>query len=264
MLRAPPGTARLPQTKREHQSNISVNSISPSFRFGKSLRMKAQPPRSGMLFAESHQPQPSAGVCVAEVDGASRGNPGPASYGLVVRAPEGGVAWEQGKFIGRNTNNVAEYHALLAALDYAISHGLCALRVRSDSELLVRQMQGRYKVKSPDLRPLHERAIKASRALEYFAIEYVPREKNRDADRLANEALDRGPGGTSLDRVPATERQSSARESSAAEKPRKKTVEAGPRILARYSGGALHPEAPLDLPDGAEVEIMVVRRQSRE
>lgn len=224
------------------------------------MRVKAQPPRSGLLFAESHQPQPSAGVHVAEVDGASRGNPGPASYGLVVRSPEGGVAWEQGKFIGRNTNNVAEYHALLAALDYATSHGLRALRVRSDSELLVRQMQGRYKVKSPDLRPLHERAIKAARGLEYFAIEHVMREKNRDADRLANEALDRASAISGQN--PAAARPGGVEKLSTPEKPKKKSAKAGPRISVRYFGGSLHPDKPLDLPEDAEVEIVIFQRHS--
>ena len=226
------------------------------------MRVNMQPPRSGMLFAESPQHQPSAGVYVAEVDGASRGNPGPASYGLVVRTLEGGVAWEQGKYIGRNTNNVAEYHALLAALDYAASRGLRALRIRSDSELLVRQMQGRYKVKSSDLRPLHERAIKASRALEYFAIEHVPREKNRDADRLANEALDRAAAGSSPNHISASARKSSSQELAVPGKPKKKSARASLRISARYSRGVFHPEAPPDLPEGAEVEIMILPRGS--
>ncbi len=102
----------------------------------------------------------------------------------------GKVILELAKNIGRETNNVAEYYALLAALDYATSHNISALRIRSDSELLVRQMQGRYKVKSADLKPLHERASKMAKQLGYFAIEHVRRELNRDADALANVALD--------------------------------------------------------------------------
>ena len=93
---------------------------------------------------------------------------------MVLRDPAGKIALELAKNIGRETNNVAEYYALLAALDYAATHNIAALRVRSDSELLVRQMQGRYKVKSADLKPLHERASKLSRQLQYFAIEHVP------------------------------------------------------------------------------------------
>ena len=127
---------------------------------------------------------------IANIDGASRGNPGPASYAVVVRDPAGKVVLELAKNIGRETNNVAEYYSLLAALDYATSQGIAALRIRSDSELLVRQMQGRYKVKSADLKPLFERASKMARQLTYFAIEHVRRELNADADALANVALD--------------------------------------------------------------------------
>ena len=146
-------------------------------------------PSSGrLLFAAPERP---ANVFIANVDGASRGNPGPASYAVIVRGPDGATRFEAGKYIGRTTNNVAEYYALISALDYAVAQGIERLLVRSDSELLVRQMEGRYKVKSPDLRPLHEHARKLARGLAYFAVEHVPRERNRDADELANIALDR-------------------------------------------------------------------------
>jgi ribonuclease HI len=137
---------------------------------------KTSPPASAQLFTDAHATSPPAGVHIANIDGASRGNPGPASYAVVVRDPSGKVILELAKNIGRETNNVAEYFALLAALDYATSHGINALRIRSDSELLVRQMQGRYKVKSAELKPLHERAAKLARQLGYFAIEHVRRE----------------------------------------------------------------------------------------
>src|SRR5579863_1800924 len=153
---------------------------------------KLAPPASARLFSESH-PAPPPAVSIANIDGASRGNPGPASYAVVIRDPAGKVILELAKRLGRETNNAAEYYALLAALDYAVSHGISALRIRSDSELLVRQIQGRYKVKSPELKPLHERASKIARQLSYFAIEHVRREQNRDADALANVALDSGP-----------------------------------------------------------------------
>src|SRR5579863_9076295 len=152
---------------------------------------KSAPPSSARLFQESHA-APPAGVHVANIDGASRGNPGPAAYAVVLRDPNGKIILELAKKFGRDTNNVAEYYGLLAALDYAVTHGISALRIRSDSELLVRQMQGRYKVKSPELKPLHERATKLARQLSYFAIEHVRREQNRDADALANLALDSG------------------------------------------------------------------------
>src|ERR1700733_7398306 len=154
---------------------------------------KLTPPGSARLFTDAHLAGPPAGVHIANIDGASRGNPGPASYAVVLRDASGKIVLELAKHIGRETNNVAEYYALLAALDYAATHDIPALRIRSDSELLVRQMQGRYKVKSPDLKPLHERAAKMTKQLTYFAIEHVRREMNSEADALANRALDSGP-----------------------------------------------------------------------
>jgi probable phosphoglycerate mutase len=198
-------------------------------------------------------------VYVANIDGASRGNPGPASYAVVLRDPEGKIALELAKNIGRETNNVAEYFALLAALDYAASHNIAALRIRSDSELLVRQMQGRYKVKSPDLKPLHERASKLSRQLQYFAIEHVRRELNTDADALANVALDSAGVPKFEDRksriaegiAPATARDSRPPAPSLA------PVRANPArtIRARFVRGAFIPVEPVDLPEDCEVTL---------
>ena len=146
---------------------------------------------SGKLFAEPETPSArQEGAYTANIDGAARGNPGPAAYGVVVRRPDGTTHESLGKYIGRTTNNVAEYYALIAALDYAAASGIRRLRVYSDSQLIVNQIKGLYKVKHPDLRPLHERAKKQSAALESFTIQYVPREQNRDADDLANAALD--------------------------------------------------------------------------
>ncbi|HKW89922.1 MAG TPA: ribonuclease HI family protein [Candidatus Acidoferrales bacterium] len=201
---------------------------------------KSSPPASARLFVESH-PAPPAGVHLAHIDGASRGNPGPAAYALIVRRPDGSKLVEIGKRIGRETNNVAEYYGLIAALDYAVNHGIHALRIRSDSELLVRQMQGHYKVKNADLKPLFERAQKLARWLEYFAIEHVPREANRDADALANLALD-GMGS------PAPEKP----------QPLKTTAEssAKPRqFRARLAGGKLVPDEPLDFPEGTSFDV---------
>jgi acyl dehydratase/ribonuclease HI len=146
---------------------------------------------SGKLFAEPETPPArSEGAYTANIDGAARGNPGPAAYGVVVRKPDGKTHESLGKYIGRTTNNVAEYYALIAALDYAAANGIRRLRVYSDSQLIVNQIKGIYKVKHPDLRPLHERAKKQAAALESFTIQYLPREENRDADELANVALD--------------------------------------------------------------------------
>src|SRR3984885_2932229 len=151
---------------------------------------RSDKPRSPSTLLPFAEPERPAKVHTAKVDGASRGNPGPASYAVVMRKPDGSSEFEIGKYVGRATNNVAEYYGLIAALDYAASHGIERLRIQSDSELLVRQMQGRYKVKSADLRPLHERAQKLVRGFDYFAIEHVPREQNSEADALANRALD--------------------------------------------------------------------------
>src|SRR6202162_4864917 len=146
---------------------------------------------SGKLFEEPATPSArQEGAYTANIDGAARGNPGPASYGVVLRKPDGTLLESLGKYIGRTTNNVAEYYALIAALDYAAARGISRLRVQSDSQLIVNQMKGLYKVKHPDLRPLHERARKQAAGLDAFTIQYVPREQNREADAAANAALD--------------------------------------------------------------------------
>jgi ribonuclease HI len=206
---------------------------------------KAPPPSSARLFEEAHA-APPAGVYVANIDGASRGNPGPAAYAVILRAPEGKKRAEIAKCIGRKTNNVAEYYALLAALDYATTNAIRALRVRSDSELLVRQMQGRYRVKNEELKPLHERARKLARGLDYFVIEHVPREQNSDADELANEALD---GGASGDRLAISALRDVAR---AGERP------TGPlRVRAKYRDGVFVPSSSVDLPENSDVDLEI-------
>ena len=129
---------------------------------------------------------------VANVDGGARGNPGPAGYGVVIEDEVGRPVAELSEFLGRQTNNYAEYSGLLAALNYSLRHGFKALKVVSDSELMVKQINGQYKVSSPVLKELHERAMKLIDQLDCFEIKHVLREKNRDADRLANLAMDRG------------------------------------------------------------------------
>jgi ribonuclease HI len=128
---------------------------------------------------------------VAYVDGGSRGNPGPAGYGVVIEDQHGKPIAEFSRYLGHRTNNFAEYSGLIAALSYVLEHKHSALRVRSDSELMVRQMNGVYKVRSPELRPLYEQARALARRLKWFRIEHVRREHNAEADRLANEAMDR-------------------------------------------------------------------------
>src|SRR3974390_3692676 len=115
------------------------------------------PPCQGGLFGHAPPDPKRIAAYQANIDGGSRGNPGPAAYGVVIRDPRGEIVARLKKYIGNNTNNVAEYFGLIAALDYAQTHGIRGLRVESDSELMVRQMRGQYRVKSSDLQPLHER-----------------------------------------------------------------------------------------------------------
>jgi ribonuclease HI len=131
---------------------------------------------------------------VAYCDGGSRGNPGPAGFGVYIQDSAGKVLAELSQFLGKHTNNFAEYSALLAALEFAIANGHKALRVVSDSELMVKQIKGQYRVNSPELRPLYDEAKRRIARLGHFQIQHVLREKNHHADRLANVAMDRGMG----------------------------------------------------------------------
>ena len=128
----------------------------------------------------------------AHCDGGARGNPGPAGFGALIQDHHGNILAELSEFLGIRTNNVAEYSGLLAVLQYALDHHHPRLRVVSDSELMVKQIQGKYKVNSPDLKPLWQEARNRIARLEGFEISHALRHKNKDADRLANEAMDRG------------------------------------------------------------------------
>jgi ribonuclease HI len=141
------------------------------------------------LFLKPEAPRSSSEI-VANIDGGARGNPGPAAYGVVVRNAKGETIKEWGEYLGVQTNNVAEYSGLIAALEYAVRENHKSVKVLSDSELLVRQMRGQYKVKNPALRELYDRAQALTRKLGHFSIEHVMRERNREADRLVNQALD--------------------------------------------------------------------------
>jgi ribonuclease H / adenosylcobalamin/alpha-ribazole phosphatase len=123
-------------------------------------------------------------------DGGARGNPGPAAYGYVLEAEDGSMLAEHGETIGTATNNVAEYRALVAGLEKALELGVDDLEVVSDSELLVKQMRGEYKVKNAALRELSLEAARLARQLESIAYKAVRREHNERADELVNEALD--------------------------------------------------------------------------
>ncbi|MBI2358822.1 MAG: ribonuclease HI family protein [Deltaproteobacteria bacterium] len=125
------------------------------------------------------------------VDGASRGNPGEAGCGGVICDETGAVREELCRYLGQATNNVAEYEALLMGLEAVRRLGVRRVAIQSDSELLVRQLNGQYRVKDEKLRKLYERAVTLLRRLEAHRIIHVPRENNRLADRLANRAIDR-------------------------------------------------------------------------
>jgi ribonuclease HI len=128
---------------------------------------------------------------ILEFDGGSRGNPGPAGIGVVVRAQDGTPLVTRGCFIGNATNNIAEYRALILALDEARKLGARRVHIRGDSELIVRQMLGQYRVKNAGLRPLYEQAAKLMRQFEQAKIEHNRRHHNTLADKLANRAMDR-------------------------------------------------------------------------
>ncbi len=135
-------------------------------------------------------PNREAGYWQLHCDGASRGNPGPAGAGIVLTNPQGTLEVEESRYLGETTNNVAEYRALLLGLAVAQTHGVRKLRIFADSQLLVEQLNGRYRVKSAHLFPLWQQAKKELQKFEAHAISHVDRELNSQADRLAREAVD--------------------------------------------------------------------------
>jgi ribonuclease HI len=145
------------------------------------------------LFPVSHA-QPPEHYLIAHSDGGARGNPGPSGYGVVIQDEAGRKIAALSQYLGHQTNNFAEYQGLIAALEYAIEHGHKALKLISDSELLVRQIKGIYKVKNSTLQELHGRAKELIALLEWFSIDHALREHNREADELANQAMDKGTG----------------------------------------------------------------------
>lgn len=150
----------------------------------------------GSLFENPFPDPASAGVgwFTAHCDGGSRGNPGPAGFGAVIEDSQGRVVARLSEYLGSQTNNYAEYSGLIAVLKWAAAGGARRLRVVSDSELLVKQMNGHYRVKNPGLLPLWEEARRLTRSLDGFQITHTLRAGNAEADRLANEAMDRGTG----------------------------------------------------------------------
>jgi ribonuclease HI len=228
---------------------------------------RPSPPEGARLFGDAaadskHAAAPTAAYR-ANIDGGSRGNPGPAAYGVVIRDAKGEIVARLKKYIGRMTNNVAEYYGLIAALDYVESQGIRALRIESDSELLVKQMKGLYKVRSAELAPLYERARKMSAALDSFRIDHVYREQNREADALANMAMDEVEG---PDAKPRSERggAKAAAPSSSPAAPAAPKPQASPtlpsdvrKIRARFRSGVLYLLEDVELPDGIELDVLL-------
>jgi ribonuclease HI len=163
--------------------------------------MPSYPSRS--LFSSAQAKTPDH-YLIAHSDGGARGNPGPAGYGVVIEDEAGRNVATLSQYLGHQTNNFAEYQGLIAALEYAIEHGHKALKVVSDSELLVRQIQGIYKVKNATLQELHGRAKQLMAQLDWFSIDHALREHNLKADDLANLAMDKGTGRAARTPLPAT------------------------------------------------------------
>jgi ribonuclease HI len=208
-------------------------------------------PHSRTLF-EPHD-NPPAHYLVAHSDGGARGNPGPSGYGVVIKDESGRKIAALSEYLGHQTNNFAEYQGLIAALEYALKHGPKALKLISDSELLVRQIKGIYKVKNATLQDLHARAQELIRQLDWFSIGHALREHNQEADRLANEAMDRGMG-RSVERVATGDPSTSLRPSSPA-KALSNSV-AQPEFEGIVRQGKVELESG-SLPDGTRVQVRV-------
>jgi len=178
---------------------------------------------------------------IAHSDGGARGNPGPAGYGVVIKDEAGRKVAALSEYLGHQTNNFAEYQGLIAALEYAIKHGPKALKLISDSELLVRQIKGIYKVKNAVLQDLHGRAKELIAQMEWFSIGHAFREQNQEADRLANEAMDKGMGRSMARVVAPAPAAAQAQEFEG-------VVRGG---VVELSGGSL--------PDGTRVQVRVKR-----
>ena len=214
------------------------------------------------LFSDS--PSSSSEFIFAHCDGGSRGNPGPSGYGAVITDAAGQTLAELSEFLGIRTNNFAEYSGLLACLDYALQNGHPRLKVVSDSELMVKQIQGKYKVNSPDLKPLWQTARDRIAKLDAFEITHALRHKNKAADALANQAMDRGMRRTSDRELPGAPSQS-APSIEVGSRPRPAVIErvepkaypSAPTMLRGFTrNGAIHLLGGATLPDGIFVKII--------
>jgi ribonuclease HI len=216
---------------------------------------------SGDLFS-SNQPQDSksaSGFVIAHCDGGSRGNPGPSGYGAVIEDQNGRILARLSEYLGKRTNNYAEYSALLGVLDWCLKNGQNRLRAIADSELMVKQMQGKYKVNSPDLRPLWEEARRRASQLERFEIAHTLRGGNKEADQLANDAMDRGMGRSPAAPL-ASPASSPSRQPAIAARPAPARTAAPPSVRGQVfegfvKNGVVH-LVEGELPDGIFVKII--------
>ena len=210
---------------------------------------------SEFLFPAMDNPSATPeGWFTAHCDGGSRGNPGPSGYGAVIEDPQGRIVARLSKFLGRQTNNYAEYAGLLAVLTWANENGTKRLRVVSDSELMVKQMKGQYKVASPGLRPLWEEAKRLAGQLERFEMRHTLRGGNQEADQLANEAMDKGMGKTSKEQSgPQVAANNGVAHGTA--KPANPPKPPAQTLDGYVKGGVVH-LLEGDLPDGTFVKVI--------
>ena len=194
----------------------------------------------------------------AHCDGGSRGNPGPSGYGAHITDAQGQTIAELSEYLGIRTNNFAEYSGLLAVLDWALAHGHTAVKLVSDSELMVKQIQGKYKVNSPDLKPLWQQARDRIAKLDRFEISHALRHKNKQADALANHAMDRGTGKSPQKPVESLPLRPILKPMPAAvEPPTHAPAPALPGMLRGFTkGGTIHLLGGATLPEGIFVKII--------
>jgi ribonuclease HI len=205
--------------------------------------MPSYPSRN--LFPSSH-PKPPEHYLIAHSDGGARGNPGPAGYGVVIQDETGRKIASLSEYLGHQTNNFAEYQGLIAALEYALEHGHKALKVISDSELLVRQIKGIYKVKNATLQELHGRAKQLIAQLNWFSVDHALREHNQEADDLANRAMDRGTG-----------RSSGTARVVAGDSPARAAATAAPQEFEGVIQNGMIKLTNGELPEGTRVQVRV-------
>ena len=220
--------------------------------------MAPRPTDAPSLFSDPPNPKsaPRSTWINAHCDGGARGNPGPAGYGALIQDDQGMVLAELSEFLGMRTNNYAEYSGLLGCLQYALDHNHPRLRVVSDSELMVKQIQGKYKVNSPDLKPLWQEARNRIAKLEAFEISHALRHKNKDADRLANEAMDRGMKCPHAPGQPAPPPLKATPYPTRSEAPPDPYAKADTMLRGFTKEGVVHILGGATLPDGVFVKII--------